>query len=229
MRSVTALARAAGIAGLATAAWVGVMVAVAGNTSLTKVQLEADPGAVEAVRADPAALDDARATLHLDFVLLTLYGATFVLLGLLVARRGGRGYAVAGGAAIAGALATCVCDAVENVRTLRLLPASGEGAFTQAALDALQTVSYAKWALSALTVALLTLAFTGRRRAWLVQGLAGGTAVAAAVGLAGVLARSRGAISTYFLLVGVVELVAAVLLTFWPGSYLRGFRSRSAP
>jgi hypothetical protein len=219
------LARTAGIVGLATAVWVGVMGVVAGNPNLTKVQLASDRSAVDELRTQLHRLDNARDALHLDFVLLSLYGATFVLLALLVTRRGGRLYRAAGIAAIVGAVATCVCDAIENVRTLRLLDAE---TVTQSAIDSLRSVSYAKWTFSALTVLLLTLAFTGRHRTRLVKALAAGTAVAAAVGLAGVLARSRATITASFALTGLVELVASVLLAFWPERFLRGF-SRPRP
>ena len=88
------------------------------------------------VRADGDTLDASRLALQLDFVLLTLYGLTFVLLGLLLVGRGRR-WATAGVALIAGAILTCVLDVVENVLTLRLIPADGQEAATGSALDAL--------------------------------------------------------------------------------------------
>jgi len=69
---------------------------------------------------------------------------------------------------IAGAILTCGFDVLENVLTLRLIPADGTEATSSSALDALPTVSYAKWTASALTVGLVTLLFIGRSRARIV-------------------------------------------------------------
>jgi hypothetical protein len=186
-----ALVRATGLVGLVAFAWAVLMGILTGNAQLTKIQLEADPAVVAAVRSDANKLDAARLALHLDFVLLTLYGLTFALLGVLLTRRGGRWWSIAGAAVIAGAVLTGVCDVVENVRTLRLIPAHGMDAVTQSALDALRSVSYAKWAASALTVALITLLFVGRDRARIVVALRFVTGAAALLGVAGVLAQSR--------------------------------------
>jgi len=117
------------------------MLILAGNPELTKTQLYADLAWVAEVRADADKLDASRLALHLDFVLLTLYGLTFVLLGVLLAGRGRGWWRIAGAAVIAGAVTTCVCDLVENLRTLDVLPADGTDVVTQSALDALQTAA----------------------------------------------------------------------------------------
>src|SRR4249919_846442 len=142
---MTALVRATGIVALTTFLWGALMLILTGNPELTKTQLYADLAWVAEVRADADKLDSSRLALHLDFVLLTLYGLTFVLLGVLLAGRGRGWWRIAGAAVIAGAVTTCVCDLVENLRTLDVLPADGTDVVTQSALDALQTISYAKW------------------------------------------------------------------------------------
>src|SRR5215210_1233793 len=131
--------RATGVLAVATFVWALLMGIVVGNAQLTKVQLNADRAAVVALRTDRDKLDAARLALELDFVLLTLYGLTFVLLGVVLGTRGRRWDRVAGAAVVAGAIVTCTCDAVENARTLHLLPADGTGAVTQSALDALRS------------------------------------------------------------------------------------------
>lgn len=220
-----ALVRATGLVGLAAFAWAVLMGILTGNAQLTKIQLEADPAVVAAVRSDADKLDAARLALHLDFVLLTLYGLTFALLGVLLTRRGGRWWSsIAGAAVIAGAVLTGVCDVVENVRTLRLLPAHGMDAVTQSALDALRNVSYAKWAASALTVTLITLLFVGRDRARIVIALRFVTGAAALLGVAGVIAQSRVTLQVYFTLLGLMLPVVGVLFAGWPRTFLRGFR-----
>lgn len=128
-----ALVRMTGLVALATFAWAALMGILTGNPRLTKIQLEADPTVVAAVRADADKLDASRLALHLDFALLGLYGLTFVLLGVLLTRRGGRRRSIAGAGVIAGAIITCVRDVVENVRTLRLIPADGMNVITQPA------------------------------------------------------------------------------------------------
>jgi hypothetical protein len=219
-----ALVRATGLVGLVAFAWAVLMGILTGNAQLTKIQLEADPAVVAAVRSDANKLDAARLALHLDFVLLTLYGLTFALLGVLLTRRGGRWWSIAGAAVIAGAVLTGVCDVVENVRTLRLIPAHGMDAVTQSALDALRNVSYAKWAASALTVALITLLFVGRDRARIVVALRFVTGAAALLGVAGVIAQSRVTLQAYFTLLGLMLPVVGVLFAGWPRMFLRGFR-----
>jgi hypothetical protein len=203
------------------AAFIGILT---GNAQLTKIQLEADPAVVAAVRRDADKLDASRLALHLDFALLTLYGLTFVLVGIVLTRRGGRWPSIAGAAVIAGATITCVCDVVENVRTLRLIPTDGMDAVTQSALDALRTVSYAKWAASALTVALITLLFIGRGRARIVSALGFLTGAAALIGLTGVIGQSRVTLQIYFTLLGFILPVVGALFVGWPRKFLRGYR-----
>jgi hypothetical protein len=221
---MVALVRATGFVALATFVWAVVMGILTRDAPLTKIQLEADPAVVAAVRADANTLDASRLALYLDFALLALYGLSFVLLGVLLARRGGRWRLIAGASVIAGAIVTCVCDVVENVRTLRLIPADGTDAVTQSALDALRTVSYAKWAASALTVALITLLFVGRGRARIVIVLAVVASAAALLGLIGVISHSRATLQIYFILLGVILPVFGVLFVGWPRTLLRGYR-----
>jgi hypothetical protein len=218
--------RTTGFVALTTLLWAVLMAILTGNPELTKVQLDADPQRVVDVRADADKLDAARLALHLDFVLLTLYGLTFVLLGVLLGGRGGGWWRIAGAAVIAAAITTCVCDVVENRRTLDVLPADATDVVTQSTLDALQSASYAKWAASVVTVGLATLVFVGRRRARIVVALAFMTVAAALVGLIGVLGQSRVTIQIYFALAGVVLPVVGLLFTIRPGKFLRGYRSR---
>jgi hypothetical protein len=221
------LVRATGSVALAALAWGVVMAIATGNVQLTKIQLEADRAAVSAVRSNPNKLDASRLALHLDFALLALYGATFVLLGVLLTRRRAVWARLAGAAAIVGAIVTCVFDVVENVRTLRLLPADGTGAITQQALDGLQTVSYTKWTASVLTVALITLLFVGRGRARIVTALGFATGAAALLGLVGVIATSRITLQLYFGLLALVLPVVGVLFAGWPRTFLRVSERRS--
>ena len=220
--AMVALVRATGFVALAAFVWAFLMWILTGNAELTKIQLEADPVVVANVRADADKLDASRLALQLDFALLALYGLTFVLLGVLLTRRGGL-WSIAGAAVIAGAIITCVCDVVENVRTLGLIPAAGRDAVTQSALDALQTVSYAKWAASALTVALITLLFAGRGRARIVVALGFVTAAAALLGLIGVIGQSGVTLQVYFLLLGLMLPVVGVLFVGWPQKFLRSY------
>jgi hypothetical protein len=199
------------------------MALLTGDQQLTKIQLEADPAAVAAVRENADKLDATRLALDLDFVFLSLYGLTFVLLGMLFTRRSGRWW-IAGVAAVAGAILTCVLDAVENVRTLRLVPANGMDVVTSSALDALRTVSYAKWTASALIVGVIALLFVGRSRAWNVVALAFVAGVAALLGLTGVVAQSPTIVQIYFVLIGSMLPIAGVLFVGWPQTFLRGYR-----
>jgi hypothetical protein len=216
--------RATGCVALATCGWAVFMLIRTGNTQLTKIQLEADPAVVAAVRADGHRLEMSRLALHLDFALLTLYGVTFALLGFLLTRRGGRWWSIAGAAVLTGAIITCMCDVVENVRTLRLIPADGMDVVTQSALDALRTVSYAKWAASALTLTLITLLFVGRGRAAIVIGLRFVVGAGALLGLIGVIGQSRLTLEVYFILLGLTLPVAGGLFVFRPQTFLRGYR-----
>jgi hypothetical protein len=218
------LVRVTGLVALATFLWAALMGILTGNTQLTKIQLEADPTVVAAVRADADRLNASRLAVHLDFALLTLYGLIFVLLGVLLTRRGGRWWSIAGALVIAGAIITCACDIVENVRTLRLIPADGTDALTQSALDALRTVSYAKWAASALTLALIALLFVGRGRARIVIALGSVTGAAALLGVIGVIGQSRVTLEVYFVLLGFMLLVVGVLFVGWPQKFLRSYR-----
>jgi hypothetical protein len=218
------LVRATGVVALAAFGWGALMGILTGNAQLTKIQLKADPAVVAALLADADKLDASRLALHLDFALLTLYGLTFVLLGLLLTRRGERWHSIAGAAVIAGAIITCLCDVVENARTLRLIPADGMEAVTQSALDALRTVSYAKWTASALTIALITLLFVGRGRARIVIALGLVTGAAALLGLIGVIGQSRVTLQIYFTLLGFLLPVVGVLFVGWPQKFLRGYR-----
>jgi hypothetical protein len=221
---MVALVRATGLVALATLAWAALIGILTGNAQLTKIQLEADPAVVAAVRADADKLDASRLALHLDFALLTLYGLLFALLGVLLTRRGGRWQSIAGGGVIAGAIITCVLDVVENVRTLRLIPADGMDGVTQSALDALRTVSYAKWGASALTLALITLLFIGRGRARVVSAVGLLTGAAALLGLVGVIGQSRVTLEIYFVMLGFMLPVTGLLFVGRPRTFLHGYR-----
>lgn len=219
------LVRATGIVAAVTFAWALVMLALTGNPQLTKIQLEAEPAAVIDVRMDADKLDASRLALHLDFLLLVLYGASFVLLGVLLRgrRHRGRWFSIAGAAVVAGAVITCVCDVVENIRTLRLIPADGTGEISETALDALRTVSYTKWAASALTVAIITLLFVGRERSRIIIAMAVVTGAAALLGLIGVAAQSRVTLQIYFAVLAVLLLAVAVVFVLRPRALLHNY------
>lgn len=220
---MVALVRATGSVALAAFGWAVLMGILTGNPRLTELQLEADPALVAAVRADTDRLDASRLALHLDFAFLALYGLTFVLLGVMLTRRGGTLWSIAGGAVIAGAIITCVCDVVENVRTLRLIPARAMDPVTQSALDALRTVSYTKWTASALTVALTTLLFVGRGRTRIVAVFRFVAGAAALLGLIGVIGELPMTIQIYFILLGFILPAVGILFVRWPQKFLRGY------
>jgi hypothetical protein len=230
---------ATGLAALLTIAWAVAMFVYAGNPHLMEVQLDANPAVVESVRMDASKLDDARTALHMDFLLLGLYGLTLGLLGILLFRRPIRHRRLLGGAAVAFAALTIGFDALENRLSLNVLPPRGPGDISQSTLDWLQRVSYAKWALSVVTVALLTRAFVGRdgglvgrgrlvvigrgRVLLLVQVMAGLTAIAVAVGAIGFVASWPDALAAYFLLLGVVLFLMIWQSAFTAGRFLRGY------
>jgi hypothetical protein len=230
---------ATGLAALLTIAWAAAMFVHAGNPHLMEVQLDANPAVVESVRMDASKLDKARDALHMDFLLLGLYGSTLALLGILLFRRPIPHRRLLGGAAIAFAVLTAGFDVLENRVSLSVLPQRGSGDISQSTLDWLQRLSYAKWAMSVVTVALLTRVFVGRdgglvgrgravvigrgRVRLLVQVMAGLMAIAVVVGVLGLVASWPEALAAYFLLLGVVLFLVIWQSAFTADRFLRGY------
>ena len=100
---------------------------------------------------------------RIDFVFIGAYGALFVVLGWLLIRQGGLGWG-AGIAALICAVATVLFDTSENRAILRILDVRLFR--TQPGMiNAIRSASAAKWNLSALTLALLSVYFF-RRAGW---------------------------------------------------------------
>jgi hypothetical protein len=184
-----------------------------GKARLTEIQLADDPAHVQALLADPVRAPAVRNAITIDYFFLAAYWAAFVTLALGVVKRGGGWIAVGVCAAIT-ATATALGDVAENRRTTGLLD---RRAISQSAVDQLRHVSLTKWALSALTLALLAGLFAQQR----LVGLVAVTLVAvAAVGALGLF--RHGLITPFFLALAALTLFMAVLLIGWPGTVAGG-------
>jgi hypothetical protein len=148
-----------------------------------------------------------------------LYGVTFLLLAALLFRRGGR-YRLPGALALIGAVATPICDFVENGQTLDLLPADGEGHIASSALESLQHVSYLKWGLSAGTVFLIGFLFLGSRRTIAVYAVAALVYAVTLFGLAALVFTSPGWITIYFKALGAILLFCVLPLCLGSRTWL---------
>lgn len=199
-------------------------VAVAGASSkLSELQLSGDPQWVQMfVQGKPAAVARMKRQLRADYGFIVCYWLAFVALAILLARRGGAGYRIAGFAALLAASTTALLDLLENLRTSGVLALSRPG--DQVRLQPvvhLRRTSLLKWGASASTLALLSIAFIPGRSWLLALGIT--TLVVAAVGF---LAQWQNRLITQWqnrlikVYMGLFLLLAAVIavwFTGWPG------------
>src|ERR1041384_7707317 len=94
---------------------------------------------------------------RIDFGFIASYCALFVLLGVLLTRKSGWARA-AGIAAMIVAVAAAAFDVLENFAILRILDVPLLDT-TGGMINAIRSASFAKWSLSAITLALLSVLF----------------------------------------------------------------------
>ncbi|MBV8845392.1 MAG: hypothetical protein JO307_21495 [Bryobacterales bacterium] len=103
---------------------------------------------------------------YIDFGFIASYTALFLVLAWMLSRQGGWAR-VAGTAAIICALATAFFDVTENIAILRILDVPLRRT-TPAMINAIRSASAAKWALSAVTLGLISVLFW-RQPAWFAR------------------------------------------------------------
>ncbi len=160
-----------------------------------------------------------RRELRVDFGFIAFYLGLFVALAVLLAQRDGAEWTVFGAAAATAAAATAGCDVAENLLTFRGLRTPLVDT-TQRMVDAMRTATRVKWALVAVTVALLSTLFWGDRAA---AALAFGALWVAVAGV-GVLAFFRRALLPVFFEADILTLLATlVFFAACPATFLQGY------
>ena len=210
---MTAIARvAAGLCGLVIVIGGVSLRAGIGRARLGEIQLGTNPSAVQALLRDQIVVRAARLALRIDYFFLAAYWAAFVTLAVLVFHRGAT-WTVLAVATWLAATATAALDVTENLRTTAILDLDRRGEqLTQAPLDALRHVSLAKWAASAVTVALLSAVYA-RHGWWSLPAIAAFLLVAS-IGLAGLY---RHALIDWFLrAVAAISFASAIVLQVDP-------------
>jgi hypothetical protein len=101
---------------------------------------------------------------YIDFGFIAVYTGLFLTLAILLGREGGWAR-VAGTAAVVCAAATAVFNAMQDVAILRILDVR-LAATTAGDINAIRSASAAKWALAALTLALVSSLFL-KKTGWL--------------------------------------------------------------
>jgi len=188
------------------------------NAGLVEIQLGTDADHVQELLANRARVRAARRAIEIDYAFIAAYLAAFVTLAVVLLRRGDW-WAGLGVAAAAAALATAALDLIENVRTTGVLGYGPMGQpLPQAKLDALRAVSLAKWAASALTIALLGAIFVQPR--WLA-GIAVAFLGIALIGFVGLFRHAL--IQPFFMGVFAATVFIAVFFLAWPESVTRAF------
>jgi len=211
---MTELLRAGGaLAALVVLVGIAAVVVAGRDARLVDIQLGTDVGKVQTLIDDADVRLAVRRSIAADWFFIAAYVATFVVLGVVLVRRGGAWSAV-GAVAIATAVAAGVLDVLENVRTLGVLRHAGSGGpLAQHTLDALRHASLAKWGACATTVGLLAGVF-------LVRGWPAAIGIAliaiALIGLCGL--HWHGLIPLYFMCAFVATIAIAVILLAWPSS-----------
>ena len=128
---------------------------------LSELQLSGDPMRVKGVvQGDPQRVRRLEQQLLTDYGFIACYWLTFVGLAIAIARRGGAAYDVAGLLAVVATSATALLDVVENVRTRGLLALDRPSdQVRRQPVVHLRRTALAKWAASAVTLALLAVLF----------------------------------------------------------------------
>jgi hypothetical protein len=179
---------------------------------LDEIQLGTNPADVQAVIRDGSVQQAGRRALAIDYFFLTAYWAAFVTLAVLVFHRGGL-WIVPAVAAWITATATAALDVAENLRTTAILNLGRRGAHLERSeLDGLRHVSLAKWAASALTVALLSAVYA--RHGWWSVGAVAVFLLVAIVGLAGLYRHAL--IQRFLSAVAVISFGTAIALPVDP-------------
>jgi hypothetical protein len=214
------LVRFAGVLGLLTLL-VGISsIAVAGRGSkLGELQLSGDPDQVRGIvqGGEIGANQKMERQLLVDYVFLLCYWLTFVALAILLARRGGSGFKIVGFIAAFAATVTALLDMLENVRTRGVLALSRPGDQVRVQpVKHLRRTSLLKWSASAVTLALLSIAFLPGESRLLLLGIA--FLVVAVIGVAGV--WSNQLIQLYLGLFFLLGAVIAFWFTFWPSDVM---------
>ncbi len=193
----------------------GVVVGGRGS-KISELQLSGNPDHVHTIiqEAGPDGRRRMKCQLVVDYVFLFLYWLTFVGLAILIARRGGAGYESVAFLSLVAASLTSLLDVLENVRTEGVLALSRPGDQVRLQpVEHLRRTSLFKWAASATTVALLSVAFLPGATSLVLLGA--GFLVLAAICLLGL--RWNGWIRVYLLLFFALGGVIAVWFTFWSG------------
>jgi len=185
---------------------------------MMEIQLATDPERVKTiVRGGGQAVARLRRQLLADYAFILCYWLTYVTIAVAIARSGGALYDILGLLAAFAASVTALLDLVENVRTRGLLALTRPGDQVRAQPVAhLRRTSLAKWAASAVTLALISALFVpgeGRVFALGIPFLA-----LAAVGL--VATRVPRLLNLYFGCVFLLGGLLAVVLTGYPAAVL---------
>jgi hypothetical protein len=196
---------------------------------MIEIELPLDVGEVSKSIGDPAAGEGKKllANLALDSILfIPSYTLLFLVLSWLLSQRSLPRASWLGVAAGACTFATAALDYLENAKMISLLRTPSGGGLSQAMLDATRHTSLAKWSLSFVTSALLSLLFLWRPDRFVLVGVA--QALASLAGLLACLAGLTGwlyrpAITYTFGLVMVGNFAAAVVFVFFPSAFLRQF------
>jgi hypothetical protein len=195
----------------------GIFVGALGRPRLIELQLARDPVRVKAIVQESGRVKQLRRQLLTDYAFIGFYWLTFAGLAVAIARRGGALYNILGLIAAFSATLTALLDIVENIRTrgmLALTRASDQ--VRRQPVDHLRRTSLAKWAASAVTVALLAILFLpGEGRVLLL-----GFAFVAVAALGAVATRWNKLIGIYFSAFFLLGGVLAVSLTVFPGGVL---------
>jgi hypothetical protein len=197
-----------------------------GNATLMQLELSGSPEQVEAIVQGPGAgAKRLRHQLWVDYAFLAFYWLTFVGLSIALSREGGAWYDLLGLAAAVAATATAVLDVLENLRSSGLLALSRPSdQIRLQPVEHLRQTSLAKWACSALTLAVLAALFLSGEGALVILGLVF-LAVGGLGGLAAAVAwlRQHGGtalMTLFFFGFCLLGLTVALLFTVWPGEVI---------
>jgi hypothetical protein len=217
--TTTLLHAIAGVAWATVAVGLAAGVVAGPNARLLEIQLATDPEQVRRlVQEEPQRVKRLKRALFLDYGFLALYWLTFLGMAVAISRRDGKLYDLLGVVTALTATATAVLDVVENVRTQGVLSLSRPSdQVRRQPVAHLRRTSLAKWLVSALTLAFLSVLFLPGEGWVLYLGIA--FLAVAAFGLQAVLRQSL--MSVYFLAFCVIGVTVAVIFTFSTDSVLR--------
>jgi hypothetical protein len=185
---------------------------------MMEIALATDPEQVKMiVQGGGQRVERLRRQLLADYAFIFCYWLTYVTIGVAIARSGGALYDILGLLAAFAASITALLDVVENVRTRGLLALTRPGdQVRKQPVAHLRRTSLAKWAASAVTLALLSALFLPGEGGVFALGLA--FVALAVLGL--VATRVPKLLSVYFGCVFLLGALLAVVLTGFPDAVL---------